>query len=317
MKKSLFLLSAVCLLLLAAPAPAQDAPGGPPRYFLIEREVLKPGAAPAHERDSNNFARLLTNARGVAGESRYYRIGMTPVAGNQNEVIYVFPFNSLDDIAKYNSDIERWMTRPGDQNAFFTRISAEGGRSSQPSVGDDFHMLQTSMIAEPVAELSYNPRPNPGEMRYVEVTTFRVKPGQEQNFLKGGRMYVGAHREAKTGAHFLTYRIIGGALDGTYMTFSSFRTLSELAPSEAERGAWAKAMGDKLSELQKISSEVFINTETNVYAIRPTMSAVPDSFMQDAADRNFWMTPMPDPPASATAAAGGARATGGKRRTRQ
>jgi hypothetical protein len=316
MKKSLFLLSALCLLLAASQALAQNDGGGPPKYFLIEREVLKPGTAPAHERESNNFARLLSNARGVAGETRYYRVGMTPVAGNQNEVIYVFPFNTLDDIAKYNADIERWMSRPGDQNAFYTRIAAEHA-TPHPGTNDDFHALQTSMIAELVPELSYNERPNPGVMRYVEMTTWRVKPGQDANFIKAGQMVVNAHRQAKNDIHFITYRVLGGALGGTYVTLTTFRTLSELTPSEAERMAWGKAMGDKMSELQKLTGKVFTNMETSVYAVRPTMSAVPDFFMQDSGDRAFWMTTMPEPPATATASNGGARAMNGKRRTRQ
>ena len=320
MKKSLHLLSALCLLLVASQAPASDIreETGPPRYLLIERELLKPGAAPAHERESNNFARLLSNAKGVAGETRYYRIGMTPVAGNMNEVIYMFPFDTLDAVGKYTSDVERWMSRPGDQNAFFTRISAENA-TPRTGVNEDFHMLQATMIAERVDELSYNPRQNPGEMRFMKVTTFRVKPGQDQNFMKVGRMIAGAHREAKTGAHFVTYHVTGGALDGTYLVITSGRTLADLSPGDADRAAFGRAMGEKVSEVQKLAGEVLVNSESNVYAIRPTMSAVPDEFMRDAADRAFWTTPLPEPPAAtaATTAAGGAKAAGARRRARQ
>ena len=318
MKKITLLLSALCLLLLsAAPALAQgdQTPTGPPKYLYIERELLKPGAFAPHTRESNNFVRMLAHARSVSGEPRYYRVGMTPVAGNANEVIYVFPFASLDDIAKYQMDVERWMSRPGPVRTFYEKISAEHP-SPQASLSDDFHLSQTAMIAERVDALTYNPRASGlADARFVEMITWRVKPGQTQNFMKAGGIVVGAHREAKTDAHFATYRVRGGALDGTYFTLTSLVSMSEMNPDQSQQAAYVKAIGDKMGDLSKLSGESLTNSEVNVYRIIPTMSAVPDEWNQGA-NRAFWSMTLPEPPPSTTTTTAGARAANNKKRAR-
>lgn len=316
MKKLLPLLSALCLLLLtASQALAQTAPTGPPKYLYVERELLKPGAFGPHEREGNNFARMLTHAKAVSGEARYYRIALTPVAGNSNEVMYVFPFASLDDIAKYQMDTERWITRPGEMNSFFNKVNAERPQP-QPGVNDDFHASQTGMIAERVDSLSYNPRENGlADVRFVEIITWRVRPGQEQNFMKAGGIVIGAHKEAKTDAHFVTYRVMGGALNGTFLTLSTTKSMGEMNPDPAQRAAYVKAVGEKMTDLTKLTTESLTNSETNFYRIMPTMSAVPDEWNQGE-NRAFWSTQMPAPAPAAATTSAGLRQTTGRKRTR-
>jgi hypothetical protein len=299
MKKTFPLLSGLCLLLaLAAPTEAQS---GPPKVVLIEREVLKPGAAPSHERESNNFARMLAHAKRVPGEKTYLRLGMTPIAGDVNEVLYLYPFASFEEVAQRDRDLERWLTRPGPMNAFFTQVSRESA-PPQSGVNADHHASQRAMLAAQVEELTYNPRVNLGEARYVEMIVFRVKPGQDANLMKVGRSIVAAHREAKTDAHFVTYRVVGGSVDGTYITLMSLKDLSEMMPPPAQQAAYLKALNDKLgmSEMQKLIAETLQNSETNVYAIRPTMSHVPDEWVK--ADPAFWRQELPPPPPPPAAA---------------
>jgi len=282
----------------------------------MEREILKPGAFGPHLTESNNFVRMLANAKSVSGESRYYRVGLTPVAGNTNEVLYLFPFASLDDVAKYQADVERWMSRPGEMNTFFNRISAEHPRP-QTGVNDDLHMTQVGMIAERVDALSYNPRAGGlADVRFVEIITWRVKPGQEQNFMKAGGIVIGAHREAKTDFHFVTYRVLGGTLNGTFITLSSAKTLREIEPEPAQMASYTKALSDKMGDLTKLTGEALMNSETNIYRIVPTMSAVPDEWMQGE-NRAFWSAPMPElAPSPAVTTAGGSRQVNNRRRTR-
>lgn len=303
MKRLFPVLSALCLLTLAAAQAAlAQAPAGPPQYMYVEREVLRPGAAEGHARESNDFVRLLAHAKDVQGERRYYRVGLTPVAGNSNEVLYLFPFESLDAVGRYQSDVERWMTRPGEMNAFNAKVRMERP-SAQAGAADDYHTLQTSSVARRVDDLSYNPRTDLGSARFVEVITWRVKPGQEMNFVKAGRMIVAAHKEARTPVHFVTFRLMGGGPSGTFMTVSSLATLEEMNPPAASMAAYMKALGEKAGEVDKLAGESLAGSETNIYRIVPTMSAVPDSFLQNADDRAFWTTTLPAPPAAPAATA--------------
>src|SRR5918912_192694 len=86
MKRFLLPLSLLCLTLsLMSQALAQTS--GPPKVMLFERDEFMPGTAEAHERESNNFVRMLANAKNVSGEKSYYRIGKTPIAAITNEVM--------------------------------------------------------------------------------------------------------------------------------------------------------------------------------------------------------------------------------------
>ena len=310
MKRFLLPLSLLCLTLsLMSQALAQTS--GPPKVMLFEREELKPGAAEGHERESNNFVRMLAHAKEVSGEKSYYRIGMTPVAGNTNEVMYILPFNSLDELSQSQKDIERWMSRPGPMNSFVTKIRQEHP-SNQSGVNDDFHLTQRDMIGLRMDDLTYNPRANVGEARYMEMTIWRVKPGELQNFLKVGHLIVNAHKEAKTDTHFVTYRIMGGTLNGTFITLSSLKTLDEMMPDPAQQAAFAKALGDNAKEVDKLAGESLVNSETNIYAFRPTMSNPQDNWV--AADSAFWKQEMPAPPPQTATSA---RQGNGKKRQRQ
>ena len=208
------------------------------------------------------------------------------------------------------------MTRPGEMNAFFNRINAEHP-VPQPGINDDLHTVQTSMLAERVDSLSYNPRANGlADMRFVEVLTWRVRPGQEQNFMKAGNIVISAHKEAKTDMHFVTYRIMGGALAGTFLTLRSEKTMREMNPEPAQMAGYMKAIGDKMNDLTKLTGESLMNSEVNIYRIMPTLSAVPDDWMQGES-RAFWTTPMPVPmPSTMSATATSSKQTNNKKRMR-
>ena len=66
-----------------------QAPGAP-KVLLIVREDIKTGQMAPHAGEANNTVQIWAKAK-----SRYHRLAMTPVAGNENEVTYLWPFESF------------------------------------------------------------------------------------------------------------------------------------------------------------------------------------------------------------------------------
>ena len=285
MKRTFLLLSAVCLLFTLAVSAAAQA-GGPPKVFLFEREELKPGKAGEHLKESNNFARTLAYAK-KAGQPSYVRLGMFPIAGNYNEVFYAFPFESLEQWAQYNRDIERWMTTPGPVKAYFD------GLTGPPRQTEDLHTSNRSTVAVFHPELSYNPHTSP-KARYVSFSTFRVKIGHYGDWMKLTAMYIEAVKKMKGDHHWAVYEAVGGAPDGTFFILTSLESLAELDAMMANSAEFPKAMGEKLDDFEKLSAATIESITTNIYQIDPKMTNPPESFL--AADPKFWSQEMPAPP---------------------
>ncbi|HYE14983.1 MAG TPA: hypothetical protein VD968_11125 [Pyrinomonadaceae bacterium] len=293
MKRTFLLLSAACLLAaLSVSAAAQTA--GPPKVFLFEREELKPGAFDAHLREANNFARMLAHAR-KAGEPAYVRLGMFPVAGNYNEVFYAYPFNSLEQWAQSQRDIQRWMSTPGPMRTYFESIAGP----QRPA--EDLHTSVRSMVAVYRPELSLNPRQSLAKARYVSLSTMRVKMGHYGDFMKLAGMYTDAMKRMKGDHHWAMYEVVGGAPEGTFLILSSMEKLAEMDAMMANASEFPKAMGDKLDDFEKLMAASIESMATNIYAINGRMSSVPAEYM--AADPAFWSQELPAPPTSTTATA--------------
>jgi hypothetical protein len=283
MKKISLILSAVCLLVsLACAAAAQTA--GPPKVFLFEREEIKPGKFDEHLRESNNFARTLAYAK-KAGEASYVRLGMYPVAGNYNEVFYAYPFESLEQWAQSQRDIERWMTTPGPVKAYFD------GVTGPPRQGEDLHTSERSMVAVYHPELSFNPRQSLAKTRYVSLSTFRIKIGHYGDFIRLTGMYTDAAKKMKGDHHWATYETVGGAPDGTFLILTSMESLAEMDAMMASSDEFPKALGDKLDDFEKLSAATIDSITTTIYQLDPKMTNPPDSFV--AADPKFWTQEMP------------------------
>ncbi len=302
MKKSCLLLSAICFLLTFTPA-ARAQTSGPPKVILIEREEIRPGKIEDHLRESNNFARLLAHAKTV-NEPSYVRLGMTPIAGNANEVFYLYTFDSFKQWGQSQRDIERWMTKTGPMRTFFESMTGA------PRQGEDLHTSVRSMVAAYNPMLSHNPRASLAKARYLSVSTFRVKPGHYGDFIKATQMYKGALSKMKGDHHFAVYEVAGGGRDGMFLILSSMESLAEMDQQMAGGDEFPKAMGEKLDDFEKLVSATLDPSDTVIYAIDGRMSNPPEEFVKT--DPTFWSQEMPSAPPPAAAPRAGA----GRRRPR-
>jgi len=276
MKKSLLFLVVVTLLSMFTPALAQDR-HGPPPVLLIVREDIKPGMMPQHSRHSSEFAGIFNKL-----QTPNYRIALVPVAGSENEVIYITgagTFAELENIQKTTDS--RMSGVGGNTKADLDRLNKEA-----PAL----HAGMRDLFAVLRPELSYGSEVNISAMRYMAVTTVRVRPGQEEQYGELVNTMVKAARDkAKAELHIAAFQVIAGSPSTTYMFFRPMKSLSEYDLKIATR-VRAAMSEDQQKKADKLAGETIVFSETSVYAFDPQMSYVSkDMIAQDPA---FW-SPKP------------------------
>ena len=281
MKKCLFLFALVLLLSICSPASAQpQQPMAPPPVLLIVREDIKAGKMPAHSKHSASYARAFAKL-----QTPNHRIALVPVAGSENEVVYITPAGSFAEIEKVQRDTDKTMSGvTGAMKAELDRLNNE-----QP----DLHSAMRDLLTVYRPELSFNPGVDIAQMRYFGITTVRVRPGHDAEYADYVRSVVNVARDKANldNFHVACFQVISGAPGGTYMFFRPMKSLAEL---DQNVGAKVRAaMSDDMKkEADKANAAAVIVSEGAIYAFEPSMSYVPkDMAMRDP---GFW---NPKPPA--------------------
>lgn len=278
----LFLVTASVFFMGTVQLAAQT--GGPPKVLLIVREEIKPGMMGAHAREANNVVRIYSKAR-----SPYHRIALVPVAGNENEVTYLWGFDSFAEFEKSGKDLETIATVT--YKSDFDKVRPEG---------EDYHASQRDTVAVLREDLSYRPGTDISRMRYMRVHTIRVKPGHVREFEEGRRIVNAAHQKARIDETMVVYQVAGGAQSGTYLLFIPWSTLDGIGTIPHGK-AYFDAMGDNnRDKLEKIENDSIVFSAVDIYAFAPQLSYVSQQWT--AADPAFWtLKPMaPEPGAPAT-----------------
>ncbi len=275
MTKCLMMVISFCLLLIGfVRVSAQETPPLPPNVLFIVREEIKSGKDAAHTDEAYRFTQVLRKVK-----SPYGRIGMTPIAGNEHEVLYIWPFDSFAAWEKMNQDMEKWAT--GEFKTDFDAI-APGG--------EDFHVSQRDMVAVFRPELSYRPNVNIPEMRYMMIETLRVRPGQMGNFMNAANMYLAGLKKANVDSHLAIFQVVAGGPEGIFWVIEPMKSLAEMDKFQGRFKAFIDAMGPEgMKTLDKMVSEVLNPGETMIYAFNPRMSYILDAFAtRDKSPTPFW-----------------------------
>jgi len=281
MKKNFLFLSTLCLLLSGFTQTQAQTPNSPPPVLVIEREDIKPGKMETHTREARAYVEVMhkANAR-VSNGMQEGRIAMTPVAGNQNEVMYVRAYMSFKEMESKQKENDKLAT--GVLKADFDNLN-----------DGELHASQRTIIASFRPDYSYNPgKTDIRQARYMAVTTTRIKPGHADEYWRGVREIINTARtKAQFPGSFAVYQVRAGTLDGIYLIFRLMKSMDEL---DFSLNAVREAMGkDGREDMDKISDRSVMFSETSYYAINPGLSIVGPDFI--AADPAFWNQKPPAP----------------------
>ena len=273
MKKSLLFFVVVTLISAFSQALAQTPMQGPPPVLLIVREDIKPGMMATHNRHAAEYAGIFNKL-----QTPNHRIALVPVAGSENEVVYLNAagtFAELEGIQKAADDKMSGVS--GSMKADVDRLDKEAAA---------LHAGMRDMLAVFRSDLSYSPGVNLATMRYMAVTTVRVRPGQEDQYAEYVNSMVRAARDkAKAELHIAAYQIIAGSPTTTYMFFRPMKSLAEYDLRIGPRVREAMTE-DQKKKADKMAGETIMFGETSVYAMSPQMSYVAKEMA--AVDPTFW-----------------------------
>jgi hypothetical protein len=272
MRKSLLFLVVVTLLSMFTQVLAQDRQGPPP-VLLIVREDIKPGMMATHNRHSSEFAAIFNKL-----QTPNHRVALVPVAGSENEVIYITgagTFAELEGMQKATDD--KLALAGGNMKADLDRLDKEA-----PAL----HAGMRDMFAVFRPDLSYGPGISIAAMRYMAVTTVRIRPGQEEQYLDYvNGMLKAAREKAKAELHVAAFQVIAGSPSTTYMFFRPMKSLAEYDLRIASR-VRAAMSEDQQKKADKMAGETIMFSETSVYAFNPQMTYASKEMI--AGDPGFW-----------------------------
>jgi len=280
MKKSLLFVLLV-ILIPCSNVLAQPPEVGPPKVLYIVREDIKPGMMDAHSRHSASFARIFRTL-----DTPNHRIALVPVAGSENEVVYITGADSFKELEDILNGTDKKMAAASGS----TRAELESLNKEAPVL----HAAMRDMLSVFREELSFKPAVDIRQMRLFQVTTTRVRPGHDAQYAEYVQKVLNvARQKAKVdNLHVATFQVISGTMAGTYMIFRPMRSLAEL--DEAIGAKVRAAMSDDMKkDADKMASESIMSSEISTYWFTPSMSYVKKDFA--AGDPSFW-NPKPPPP---------------------
>ena len=267
-KKIVFLLLAVCICLsTGVKAAAQNQP---PAVLQIVREDIKTGMMEAHTREANSTVRIWAKAK-----SPHQRLAMVPIAGNENEVTYLWPFPSFSAYEKAQKDL--------DQIGETFKADFDRTRHS----GEDYHSGQRDMLCRLRADLSYNlPAGDRARMRFMRVETIRVKPGHITEFEEQRKIVNAAHVKARVDEHMAVYQVVGGAQAGTFIVLVPWTSMND-ANLLPHGKAYLDALGDEgAKKVARIANDVILVDDITIYALNPQLSYLLPATV--ASDPDYW-----------------------------
>jgi hypothetical protein len=263
---ALLLLAASTLAMAQSPMPA--GPSAPPMILQRGREMVKPGHADAHESNERAWAGAYAKTK-----LPVYSIAMTSMTG-PNDAWWLSGWQSF----KQFDDANAALAKNKEFQAAVSQFAAKDAEYVSDGVGSLWTLRQ---------DLSYRDTVDWSKMHAYQMITVRARPGHDGDVKQIALKIRATHQAAHTSAHWAMYQGMMGVPDGTYLIIIPLNSVADIDAGMKEDGQFAKALGEAGGkELDKLSSDGIISTETNLFVVSAKMSYVSEDW--HAADANFW-----------------------------
>jgi hypothetical protein len=276
-KKTLGSMIALCLFagigfMGTTTATAQEQASGttpPPKVLVIMREFLKPGkGGMAHQKTESAFVQAFTNAN-----SPDHYFAMDSLSGKTRSLFFM-GFDSFGDWGKANEAI---MQNPTLAEAFDGAMQADG--ELLRAYDEGAFVFQPDKSVSPAVDIAH--------MRYMEITTIKVRVGHDEDWDALAKMHDDIYRNVPN-AHWAMYKKAFGSESGSvYLALAAIRSLADLDQRRADgKKAWdAVSAGDK-KRAEDLEASTLESLETNLFAFNPKISYPQPSWVK--ADPSFW-----------------------------
>jgi hypothetical protein len=270
----------------AGVAWAQESSAGNaprPKVLQITREFVKAGkAGMAHEKAETAFVQAMARAKWPT-----HYLGMASLSGKSRALFFTF-YDSFDAWEKDSAALAKNTALSA---ALDHALEADG--ELLDSVDQGVFYFNEEMSLRPLQDIS--------QVRFLEISSFHVRPGHEREWNEVVKMVKAAYEKAVPEAHWGMYEQMFGGDGGTYLVLTGRKSLSEIDRAREDEKKFAAAMGEdgmkKLDELFAASAE---SSQEQLFAINPKMSYVSEEWIKS--DPDFWKPKATMAPAAKPAA---------------
>jgi hypothetical protein len=273
---------AVCCTGVAA---AQDMSSSMaiPKVLVIQREYTKPGkSGAAHEKTESAFVQAMSKAKWPT-----HYLAMTSLSG-KSRALFFLNYPSFEAWEKDGAAMQK--------NAAFAAamdhanmVDGELLDSSDQGV----FVLQEEMSLHPKADLS--------GMRFMEISSYQVKPGHTKEWNETVKMVKAAYEKGIPGSHWGMFQQMYGGEGGNYLVLTSHKSLAEIDTGLMDSSKFAAALGeDGMKKLDELVASCVESSMHQIFAFSPNMSYVDDAWIK--ADPDYWKPKMSTAPMAKPAA---------------
>jgi len=279
MRLAKVVVSLAALASLALPAFAQEPPAAPAVMRIIVEDI-KPGSMGAHQKSVASYLAFFSRA-----QVPMPRLGMVPVSGDQNQVVYIEGFPSFEALETSDKKLETTLAGSPVLQAEMEALDKNGG---------PLHSSQRTMIAVFRPDLSYRPvsAAAVGKSRYVSMTTIRTKLGHAVDYEGYVKQTNRAREKANIDEHSSLFQVVSGAPAGTFVSFAANHSLAEMDAARAGMTARNKAVddalgGDEVVRQRRETVEASVmDVRSVLYAFNPRLGTPAAQIA--SADPDFW-----------------------------
>jgi hypothetical protein len=272
-------ISFVAIALAGATLTAFAQEGSKPAPVLtIYKEGIKEGREAAHEKLEADYAAAFRKLNHPA-----HYVALSSQSG-PSTVWFIQPAGSFAATQEYDAASDKEPAK-----SLLASFSARDGELRSNS---------SALWAVHRPDLSYHTEKfNRAKQRYVNVATYRVRLGHDDEFFAAVKAVYGAYEKANVDLCILTYQITAGAPAGTYLLIGPMESMKVLDGAPARSKAMQEGMGqENFAKLMKSSGDMFVSIENTLFAVKPGMSYVAQEIID--ADPAFWKPKAPKPAAA-------------------
>ena len=241
-----------------------------PKVLQITREYTKPGrAGNVHEAAESAFVQAAARAKWPT-----HYLAMTSLSGKQR-ALFLTSYASLE---AWEKDTAAVAKNPALSAALDAASVADGEQLD--SIDQGVFVFNEEMSLRPVADLS--------QMRFMELSIYRVRPGHEREWSEAVKMVKAAYEKGVPGSHWGVFNQVYGGEGGSYLVLTSRKTLAEVDHGfQVEDKQFEAAIGaDGMKKLDELIAASVESSLHQLFSFNPHMSYVADEWIK--ADPDFW-----------------------------
>ena len=240
-----------------------------PKVLQIQREFLKPGkSGEIHEAKETAFIDAMARAKWPT-----HYIGMTSLSGKSRALF----FTSYDSFEAWEKDYAAVSKNAALSSSLDRAYSADGELLDSTDSG-------VFMFQE---EMSLRPRPDISAARFMEISSYHVRPGHNKEWTEAVKLVKAAYEKGVPESHWGMFAQMFGGDGGTYLVLTSHKSLTEVDKGLLDDKQFVAAMGeDGMKKLSELVASCVESSQHQLFAINPHMSYVSEDWIKSSPD--FW-----------------------------